>query len=76
MPLSCGVNMLTLEKGSASTQGMSPSSGVKEASSELVGSYLPVVNSGGNIPVGSNSNIASRMVVSMVEKTRIDHQEL
>lgn len=76
MPLNCGVNMLTSAKGSASTQGMSPSSGVKEASSELVGSSLPVVNSGGNIPVGSNSNITSGMVVSMVEKTRIDHQEL
>ena len=68
--------MLTSAKGSASTQGMSPSFGVKEASSKLVGSSLPVVNSGGNIPVGSNSNIASGMVVSMVEKIRIDHQEL
>ena len=68
--------MLTSAKGSTSTQGMSPSSGVKEASSELVGSFVPVVNSGGNIPVGSNSNVASGMVVSMVDKNRIDHQDL
>lgn len=76
MPLNCGVNMLTSAKGSASSQGMSPSSGVKEASSEVVGSSLPSVNSGGNISVVSNSNISSGMVVSMVEKTRIDQQEL
>ena len=68
--------MLTSTKGYASTQGMSLSSGIKEASFELVGSSLHVVNSGGNIPVGSNSNVASGMVVSMVDKNRIDHQDL
>lgn len=71
-----GVNTLTSAKVSVSTQGMSPSSGGKEVSSDVVGSSLPSASSGGNISVGSNSNIASGMVVSMVEKTRIDQQEL
>eukprot|EP01018_Ginkgo_biloba_P010672 Gb_38828 [translate_table: standard] len=76
MSLSCGVSVLTSAKGSLSMQGVVPLSGVKEASSDGLGSCLQSGNSGVSVSVGSSANLAPGMVVSVVEKTRMDQQEL
>ncbi|KAH9322593.1 hypothetical protein KI387_017232, partial [Taxus chinensis] len=76
MSLNCGAGMLTTAKGSAGMHGMLTSSGVKEASGDGRGCSLLPVSSGGNISLASNTSMGPGMVVSVVEKTRIDQQEV
>lgn len=76
MSLSCGMGTLTSAKGSLSMQRVAPSSGVKESSGDGRANSLLSVSSGGNISLGSNTSMASGMVVSVVEKTRVDQQEV
>ncbi|XP_057833405.2 uncharacterized protein LOC131044154 isoform X1 [Cryptomeria japonica] len=76
MSLNCGVGLLTTSKGAAGMQGMLTSSGVKEGPGDSRASSLIPVSSGGNISLSTNTSMSPGMLVSVVEKTRIDQQEV